>query len=286
MSPEEVAITAFRVRHERVMLVAVAEVRGSAPREKDAFMLVADTATHGTIGGGALEFQMIQHARRLLRENTEAARLSIPLGPGIGQCCGGHVTIAFDMLGGPIAADLLNRVQAAHAALRPVYVFGAGHVGLALAKALMPLPVRPVLVDMRKDRLAGAPDGIVTRLTPIPEAEVEAAPDGACFVAVTHDHALDFLITGAALRRGDSAYTGMIGSRTKRAQFKRWFFDNGGSEAMLAALVSPIGKSGVDDKRPEVIAALTAAEIIVKIDRQPSKWALPAAVGESAKGNG
>ena len=286
MSPEEVAITAFRVRHDRVMLVAVAEVRGSAPREKDAFMLVAETACHGTIGGGALEFQMIQHARKLLRENTESARLSIPLGPGIGQCCGGHVDIQFDMLGGPIAADLLDRVRAAHAALRPVYVFGAGHVGLALAVALAPLPVRPVLIDTRKDQLAEVPDGIETRLTPVPEAEIDRAPAGAAFVAVTHDHALDFLVTGAALKRGDSVYVGMIGSKTKRAQFKRWFFDNGGSEAMLAALVSPIGKSGVDDKRPEVIAALTAAEIIVKIDRQPSKWALPAMVGESAKGSG
>ena len=286
MNPREVAITAFRVRHPRVMLVTVAGVRGSAPREQGAFMLVAADDTHGTIGGGALEFQMIQHARKLLRENTDAGRLSIPLGPGIGQCCGGHVDIQFDMLGGPIAADLLDRVRAADAALRPVYVFGAGHVGLALVRALLSLPVRPILVDTRQAQLATAPDAVTTRLTPIPEAEVDAAPGGACFVAVTHDHALDFLITGAALRRYDSAYTGMIGSRTKRAQFKRWFFENGGDAEMFAALVSPIGNSGVDDKRPEVIAALTAAEIIVKIDRQPSKWALPMAVGEIAKGNG
>ncbi|MBU1176372.1 MAG: xanthine dehydrogenase accessory protein XdhC [Alphaproteobacteria bacterium] len=268
------------------MLVEIAAVAGSAPREAGAFMLVAETDAHGTIGGGALEFQMIQQARRLLRENTDAARLSIPLGPGIGQCCGGRVEIAFVRLVGPIAADLLNRVRAAEAALRPVYVFGAGHVGLALATALLPLPVRTVLVDTRKEQLDKAAADIETRLSAIPEAEVERAPPGAAFVAVTNDHVLDFLITAAALKRGDSPYIGMIGSRTKRAQFRRWFFENGGNAAQLAELVSPIGDSGVDDKRPEVIAALTAAEIIVKMNHQPSKWALPAAAGTMAKGTG
>ena len=284
MSRREADIRAFLDRYEPVMCVAVAGVRGSAPREAGAFMLVSETDVYGTIGGGALEFQMIQQAHRHLRENTETARLSVPLGPGIGQCCGGHVDIAFDRLDGPLAADLVNRVRTADAKLRPVYVFGAGHVGLALAAALLPLPVRPILIDTRKEQLDKAAPDVETRLTAIPEAEVGRAPQGAVFVAVTHDHALDFLITGAALKRGDSAYTGMIGSRTKRAQFRRWFFENGGEEAMLSSLVSPIGNSGVEDKRPEVIAALTAAEIVVKIDCQPSKWALPAFAGLTAKG--
>lgn len=285
MSRQADAILAFVEKHDRVMLVAVARVRGSAPRETGAFMLVAKEAELGTIGGGQLEFQMTEHARRCLRENTDKSHLSIPLGPGIGQCCGGHVDIAFDMLGGPSAADLLNRVRAAEAAERPVYIFGAGHVGLALSEALKPLPFRTILVDTRRAQLAHAVPGIETRLRAIPEAEVDKAPPGAAFVAVTHDHALDFMIAGAALKRGDALYVGMIGSRTKRAQFKRWFFDNGGNEAALAALVSPIGDSGVEDKRPEVIAALTTAEIIVKMDHQPSNWAAPVSTLETTKGN-
>jgi xanthine dehydrogenase accessory factor len=285
MSRQSDAILAFAENHDRVMLVEVIDVRGSAPREAGAFMLVAEDAEYGTIGGGQLEFQMIQHARRCLGENTHRSRLAIPLGPGIGQCCGGHVDIGFDMLGGPIAADLLNRVRAAEAAERPVYVFGAGHVGLAVVRALKPLPFRTILVDTRRERLAAGDPGIETRLSAIPEAEVDKAPSGAVFVAVTHDHALDFLITAAALRRGDAAYVGMIGSRTKRAQFKRWFLENGGSESALAALVSPIGDSGVEDKRPEVIAALTAAEIVVKMSHQPSNWAAPVPAHDTAKGN-
>ncbi len=115
---------------------------------------------------------------------------------------------------------------------------------------------------------------------------MQKALSGAAFVAVTHDHALDFLITGAALGRADASYVGMIGSRTKRVQFRRWYFENGGDEAKLASLVCPIGDSGVEDKRPEVIAALTAAEIIVKMNKEPSKWAVPAKARETAKGNG
>ena len=184
------------------------------------------------------------------------------------------------------AATLLGDVRQDDLGLRAVYVFGAGHVGLALARALAPLPFRPILVDTRPSMLKGFDGDVETRLTPIPEAEVDAAPAGSVFIAVTHDHALDFLITGAALRRADSAYVGMIGSHTKRMQFKHWFLENGGDEHMLASLVSPIGDSGVQDKRPEIIAALTIAEIIVKMDRQPSKWAVPHAALETTKGSG
>lgn len=285
MSRAAEAIAAFAAGHDRLMLVEVKNVRGSAPREAGAFMLVSDTAQHGTIGGGQLEYQMIAEARRYLRNGTNEAQLAVALGPGIGQCCGGNVDIGFTLWSGPESEDLLARVAADEAALPPVYVFGAGHVGLALAAALGPLPVRVILVDTRAGQLDGAGPDIETRLTPVPEAEVQKAPPGAAFVAVTHDHALDFLITGAALGRGNASYVGMIGSRTKRMQFRRWYFDNGGEETKLAALVCPIGNSGVEDKRPEVIAALTAAEIIVKMNEEPRVWATPARARKTAKGN-
>lgn len=286
MSRVAEAIAAFVADHDRVMLVEVRRVRGSAPRETGAFMLVAETAEYGTIGGGQLEYQMIAEARRYLKFGTDQGQLAIALGPGIGQCCGGNVDIGFALWGGVESEALLARVVAEQAGLPPVYVFGAGHVGLALVAALKPLPFRVILVDTRAERLDAAGTDIDTRLTPMPEAEVQKAPPGAVFVAVTHDHALDFLITGAALGRADARYVGMIGSRTKRVQFRRWYFDNGGEEAKLAALVCPIGDSGVEDKRPEVIAALTVAEIIVKMHKEPSNWATQAEARETAKGDG
>ncbi len=87
----------------------------------------------------------------------------------------------------------------------------------------------------------------------------QAAP-GVAFVVMTHDHALDFLIVREALARGDAAYVGMIGSRTKRVSFLRWLREAG--EVETGRLVCPIGAAGRPDKRPAVIAAFVAAEIM------------------------
>ena len=96
------------------------------------------------------------------------------------------------------------------------------------------------------------------------------APAGSAFVVLTHDHALDFLIVAEALKRADAAYVGMIGSKTKRATFKSWFLKQAeGSLAAVSALTCPIGGDTVKDKRPAVIAALTAAELAVRLLRTP-----------------
>jgi xanthine dehydrogenase accessory factor len=101
----------------------------------------------------------------------------------------------------------------------------------------------------------------------MPEAVVRNAPAGSAFVILTHDHALDFMIAAEALSRPDSPYVGMVGSRTKRAKFASWYRAQGGREDDLERLVLPIGNFGLVDKRPEVIAALAAAEIMVHIGR-------------------
>jgi xanthine dehydrogenase accessory factor len=103
-------------------------------------------------------------------------------------------------------------------------------------------------------------------LTPVPEEMVREAPAGTAYVVLTHDHSLDFLIVAEALRREDAAYVGMIGSKTKKATFRSWFLKTaGGTEEEFARLVSPIGGDAVKDKRPAVIAALAAAEIMSAI---------------------
>jgi xanthine dehydrogenase accessory factor len=108
-----------------------------------------------------------------------------------------------------------------------------------------------------------APPGAQAELTPLPEETVRRAGPGASFVVLTHDHALDFLVAREALARGDAAYVGMIGSRTKRVSFHRWLRSAGPVDT--GALVCPIGAAGRPDKRPEVIAAFVAAEIMQSI---------------------
>lgn len=189
--------------------------------------------------------------------------LSIPLGPEIGQCCGGRVDVSIRRVDDDVKSDLLAAVEAEEARLPHVYVFGGGHVGQALAAAFSLLPLRTIVVESRAEALEGMPAGIETRLTAMPEECVRNAPAGTAFVVLTHDHALDFLIVAEALAREDAAYVGMIGSKTKKATFRNWYLKTaGGTEAAFSRLVSPIGGDAVKDKRPAVIAALAAGEIM------------------------
>ena len=103
------------------------------------------------------------------------------------------------------------------------------------------------------------------RLVAIPEALVSDIPSGAVVLVLTHDHALDFLIAKEALARPDLAYVGMIGSATKRATFSHWLTREGGEKAWMDRLTLPIGGATVKDKRPEVIAAMTAADILTAL---------------------
>lgn len=265
MYADRADIRRFFSCNDNVAAVFIDEVRGSAPRDEGAWMLVSPNAIFRTIGGGSLEFTAIEKARLLLAAGAREEQLSIPLGPEIGQCCGGHVRLRIERLDRDGRELLTERVDREISSLPNVFVFGAGHVGYGLAEALALLPVHPVLIDSRAEALEAAPDGIETCLTAIPESIIKSAPAGSAFVVLTHDHSLDFLITREALRRGDAAYVGMIGSKTKRATFRNWFRGEAGSAADLERLVCPIGAQGTADKRPEVIAGFVAAEIMAHL---------------------
>ncbi|MER8482761.1 xanthine dehydrogenase accessory protein XdhC [Mesorhizobium sp. M1322] len=205
-----------------------------------------------------------------------SATLDIPLGPEIGQCCGGRVEVLIRLVDAALAQELIAAAEAEDAQLPHVYIFGGGHVGQALASAVTLLPVRVVVVETRVEALEGMPDTVETSLTPMPESMVRNAPAGAAFVILTHDHALDFLIVAEALKRRDAAYVGMIGSKTKKATFRSWFLKSAdGSEAEFARLVSPIGGDAVKDKRPQVIAAFVAAEIMTALAAYAGARAAP-----------
>ncbi|MFC5385048.1 xanthine dehydrogenase accessory protein XdhC [Aquamicrobium segne] len=256
----------FLERSERFALVKVADTKGSTPREKGAFMLVSPSTSHGTIGGGQLEYMAIDEARQLLARGKAATMLDVPLGPEIGQCCGGRVVVEICAGDDALAKDLISKARQQEAELPHLYIFGGGHVGKAMAAASLLLPVHVVVVETRAHELEEIAPGIATLLTPMPEEAVRAAPKGSAFAVLTHDHALDFLIVAEALKRGDAAYVGMIGSKTKKATFRSWFLKSaGGTEKEFAQLVSPIGGALVHDKRPAVIAALAAAEIMTAL---------------------
>ncbi|MBY0361273.1 MAG: xanthine dehydrogenase accessory protein XdhC [Phreatobacter sp.] len=285
-------------------LVSVLAARGSVPREPGARMIVRpDGAFHGTIGGGTLEWQALAKAQALLvRGDAAALILDQPLGPALGQCCGGHVTLAIerfaaddrDMVAelaaveraGPFRTRTLlhdGRLQRVLIAsdedamsasgtvfietfgesLPTVALFGAGHVGKALVLALAPLPFRVTWHDGRPGAFVTAiPSNVTLQSGPF-ETALDAVPDGAQVLVMTHSHALDLAIVAAALASGRFAHVGLIGSATKRARFLRQLEAVGLGEAAAARLRCPIGLAGLAGKEPAVIAASVAAECLI-----------------------
>ena len=132
------------------------------------------------------------------------------------------------------------------------------------------MPVHAVLVDSRQEELDRAGPKVEKHLTALPEEAVRTAKAGSAFVVMTHEHSLDFLIVREALLRGDAAYVGMIGSKTKRASFERYAARQ--QPAVDASgLICPIGAQGSRDKRPEVIAAFVAAEVIAVLTAETQR---------------
>jgi xanthine dehydrogenase accessory factor len=257
-------LAAWLARGEAAVLVTIAATRGSTPREAGARMLVTATTICGTIGGGRLEFEAIQSARDLIATGEARRSMAVPLGAALGQCCGGHVSLLLERAG-PGCAEELARLEAEERAACPaVYLFGAGHTGKAIARALALLPLRLTWVDSRAGEFPEViPAGVATVIANRPADLIAEARPGASFLVLTHSHALDFELAEAVLLRNDFRYLGLIGSATKRRRFEHWYVARGHRPAALQALTCPIGLAAVRDKRPEVIAALVAAEIVV-----------------------
>lgn len=247
------------------VVVEVIEARGSVPRGVGTRMLVAADRVLGTIGGGHLELKCIEAARELLRSTDPGPRSHhYPLGPALGQCCGGAVTMGFARLD----AQLL-RGWVASPPLLHLQLYGAGHVGRAIARLLASLDVTVDWIDEREDEfpptvIEGQPwPGHIHKVSvDAVEAEVDEAPPGGYYLVLTHNHDLDLRITEAILRRGDFAYLGLIGSRSKRQRFIHRFEQRGVAAEAIARMTCPIGVPGIEGKEPEVIAVAVVAQLL------------------------
>jgi xanthine dehydrogenase accessory factor len=320
-------LDALTITTAPAVLVTVAAVQGSGPREPGAKMVFTETAQYDTIGGGHLEMKAAETARAMLASGTAARRLErYPLGPSLGQCCGGVVQLAFEVIdelvdpalrghvealaaqwrargdswrvvaldggappslldargraiAGPAAPVAFDCTLPAHVvagadgkrwlvdpcrAYRPhLVLFGAGHVGAAIVRALAHLPCHVTWVDEREDMFpADLPANVRIEATDIPEAVVGEAPPGASFLVMTHSHALDQRLAECILRRRDIGWFGLIGSKTKRMQFERRLRERGIAAERLAGMTCPIGIPGIAGKQPAVIAASVAAQLL------------------------
>lgn len=142
-------------------------------------------------------------------------------------------------------------------------LFGAGHVGRALAEVLGRLPLRVRWIDPRAEEFpAAVASNIEVRCTDTPEAEVRQAPPDAVFLVLTHSHALDFELVRAILGRDDFRLCGLLGSHSKRARFAQRLRVRGVAEHAIARLCCPLGVPGLAGKEPEVIAIAIAAQVL------------------------
>ncbi|HTR17091.1 MAG TPA: xanthine dehydrogenase accessory protein XdhC [Acetobacteraceae bacterium] len=243
------ALAALERAGEDAVLVTVLVARGSTPREAGAKMVVTATGQHGSIGGGRLELTACGIARDLLRDGaTLPEQRAFPLGPALGQCCGGHATLLFE----PVR----------HAAMH-IALFGAGHVGQALVRLFGDLPCRVAWIDSRAEAFPAEIPGNVTATTAArPETLVAGLRPGTRLLVMTHDHALDYAIVAAALAQNGLDFIGLIGSRTKRARFVSRLSRAGISTESLARLECPVGVPGVGGKLPAEIAISIAARVL------------------------
>lgn len=255
-----------QLAHEDAVLVRVHATAGSVPREAGAWMAVFRDTVVGTIGGGHLELQAIEEARRRLAGAPGQPVLRFALGPALGQCCGGVVHLAFERVG---AADAPRVAQQLQARFAPLALFGGGHVGKALIQVLGTLPFAITWIDSRDEIFpAAVPHNVrCEHSDPVQAAVADLAP-GSRVLVMSFSHAEDLDIVAACLKRlrerDDLPYVGLIGSQTKWATFRHRLEDRGFGAGELARITCPIGIPGITGKQPEVIAVAVAAQLLLE----------------------
>ncbi|GBQ16662.1 xanthine dehydrogenase XdhC [Tanticharoenia sakaeratensis NBRC 103193] len=261
ITPLARTLNIWQAQGDPIAEIRITHARGSTPRETGACLLVTPTEIHGTIGGGRLESDAIDNARRLLRGENILENHEISLGPSINQCCGGHVSLSITRLDAAGIEALRAEDAKSYAARPTILLFGAGHVGRAMAAAFSLLPFRQIWIDSRAQEFGPIPPNTEPRITTDWQSELAQAPPGSAVLILTHSHTLDALILEAALHRTDLAYLGLIGSKSKRKRFESALIASGISEDRARSFTCPIGANPTGDKRPEIIAAFAVTEV-------------------------
>ncbi len=255
------AVQGLRERRQGGVLVTVMAVRGHSPRDAGAKMVVSEDRVWATVGGGNLEAVAIERARALLAAGSREPEVlefalsdKAPFQQAV-QCCGGEVKLLLEPL--PVVPA--------------VAIFGIGHVGLELARILARHDLELHLIDSRPDqltpeRLSVLDDAIagvhVHHVPVLPELVVGELPPGTHALIMTHDHAEDAALCDAALRNGQLATIGLIGSRAKWTRFRHKLAEDGNTAEAIARITTPIGLPDLPGKEPAVIAVGVAAWLL------------------------
>ena len=293
------------------VLVTIVETKGSTPRNFGAQMIVTADGIWQTIGGGALEFELMARAKVMLSSSGSSAwdrdLVKVTLGPDMGQCCGGSLSLLLEKFG-PTEETILKVIAAAADAdtklahpfvdsipLRvaksleqsnrslvilpvdrrqvPLFIYGAGHVARAVVPRLHGLGFEVFLVDVAASRFPANDCNTASHVVAKrPEIIAGRAPAGSVHLVMTHDHALDETICHTILARGAFGFLGLIGSATKKARFVRRLRQAGITPQMLERLVCPIGVEEIKGKAPNMVAMSVATQLTIWQQAKVNCW--------------
>lgn len=248
--------------------VEITATRGSTPRDAGTAMKVTPTEIEGTIGGGALEYRAIETARRILSHDGNPHSETIPLGPGLGQCCGGAATLRYTFEKCPTDQRPMEQhlIQTNRPHPDHLWVWGAGHVGRAVIHTCHPQSFKITWVDSAQDRF---PPRIPAHVTSVPTTDMPRlamrAPTYAHHLIFTYSHDIDLALCAALLQRG-AASIGLIGSDTKWARFSKRLRGMGLDPT---AITCPIGDKNLG-KTPHKIAHGTVHALLNPVNTKVS----------------
>jgi xanthine dehydrogenase accessory factor len=243
-------LKSYRDKQEPVALVTVTKCLGSTPCEVSSRMIVTrQKEIHGTIGGGKLEFKIIDEAITALEENR-IIETTYTLGPEFEQCCGGKVELIIEPM---------NQ-------LPELFLFGAGHIGVEICRLLKDTPFKVSLIDSRKDWLNNLEfEGHVTKCA-VNLEDFKSFKDAVkwgqnCYVLVmTHDHTIDFDVIAMALQN-ETKYIGLIGSKTKRVRFHNILVKDLSIKEGMTHVICPIGLE-IGGNAPKEVAISAVAQLL------------------------
>ena len=229
---------------------------GSVPRNKDTFMFISNSKIFGTIGGGQLEYLIINKARYILKNNKKnySTKVNIPLGPAIGQCCGGYAQI--ELIKFENGKDAYNSEKKFYnQSKNDLYIFGAGHIGQEISKRSLDLDFNVNLIDSRKEYLNTPKEKDIVKIyAKYPWMLIKNLPENAYYVILTHSHDFDFKIINELLNFNTFIFIGLIGSKTKRKRFDKRFLHLGHDRFLINKIECPVGLSAIASKKPGEIA--------------------------------
>ena len=258
-------IDKIKIVRNNIILATIIKAKGSVPRNENVSMIISLSKEYGTIGGGELEYQVIKESKALLNNlDCNQKIIELPLGPTLGQCCGGFVKIQLSkfkngknlLLKHDLKEQIINQNQ-------NLYIFGAGHVGNSLLSKLDGVGFNIFVIDSRENFISKInADYVFPILAKDHTIIIKNVPSKSYYLVLTHSHQLDLSICDSILKKNDFTFIGLIGSKTKKIRFTKRLIEIGCDKKLIDKIECPIGINSIQGKEPDVIAISIIARLL------------------------